>query len=479
MRKKISGFSAGFLVFLALALSLVSCAMEDEPVRYALEQKIQTDGADETDETSEENENSGIGEATDELDEEEEEEESEELPVPAFWTFLVYMAADNELESSGIADINEMENVDFSDDVNVLVLFDRAPGYDSTNGDWTGTRLYKIAKDENVNKSQISSERLPCEELEISSESETELDMGNKAVLSGFLKFARREFPSENLGLIIWGHGSGWRGFSEDDTNSSSLSLQDLRLGIEDGMEGGKLDFLGFDTCFGTTLEAAYEMKDCAKIMAGTPGIVDDGGWNYELLFSDFFSGNETVEELSSAVQSQFEKTYAEYKYGAFCVLNLDEIESLFASFSEFSEKAASKITSMETRNKIFASVESGVVSYQAASAPTDFYADILSLEKTVSEILTDDEVSLAARKLEESLNSAIVSSWNAAGGSSLCVYFGYYKSTGVFSLSHDSFYINGSRESGVCRFVSSGSSYVPTKKKSGSLLDKLFYTVF
>lgn len=467
MRKKSQVFSAGLFLCLAFAFFHVSCAMENEPVRFSVDsdssgQKNQTAQAEESDEEKTEEENV----------------ETKEKSVGE-WTFLVYMAADNELESSGIADINEMENVDFPDDVNVLVLFDRAPGYDSTNGDWTGTRLYKIKKDENVNKSQISSERISADELELSTEYETELDLGNKATLSGFLKFARREYPSENLGLVIWGHGSGWRGFSEDGTNSSSLSLQDLRQGIEDGMEGSRLDFLGFDTCFGTTLEVAYEMKNCAKIMAGTPGIVDDGGWNYGLLFSDFLSGNETVEELSSAVQSQFQETYADYKYGAFCVLNLDEIEGVFSSFGEFSEKAASKITSLEIRNKIFASVESGVVSYQAASAPTDFYADVLSLGKMASEILADDEVSLAAQKLEESLNSALVSSWNAAGGSSLCVYFGYYKSSGVFSLSHPDGYINGSRESGTCKFVSSASSYVPTKEKSGSLLDKLFYAVF
>lgn len=459
--------SAGVLLCLVAAFFLVSCAMENEPVRFSFDsgstgQKNQVDTAGESDEEK--------------VDEET--VETEEKSVGE-WTFLVYMAADNELESSGIADINEMENAAFSDDVNVLVLFDRSSGYDSTNGDWAGTRLYKITKDENVNKSQISSERLSADELELSTESETELDMGNKTTLSGFLKFARREYPSENLGLVIWGHGSGWRGFSEDDTNSSSLSLQDLRQGIEDGMEGSKLDFLGFDTCFGTTLEVAYEMKDCAKIMAGTPGIVDDGGWNYGLLFSDFLSGNETVEELSFAVQSQFQKTYADYKYGAFCVLNLDEIESVFSFFSEFSEKAASKITSLETRNKIFASVESSVVSYQAASAPTDFYADVLSLAQMASEILADDEVSLAAQKLEASLNSAFASSWNAAGGSSLCVYFGYYKSSGIFSLSHPGGYINGTRESGTCKFVSSASSYVPTKEKSGSFLDKLFYAAF
>lgn len=397
---------------------------------------------------------------------------------PPHWTILVYMAADNELESSAIYDINEMENADLPENLDVLVLFDRSAKYDSSNGDWSGTRLYKIKKDENVNKNLIASEILDCDELGISSESDCELDMGNKSSLSGFLTFAKREFPSEKYGLIIWGHGAGYAGFSKDETNNSKLLLPDIRAGIEEAFPDGKekLEFIGFDTCYGATLEVAFELKDCAKIMAGTPGIVSNDGWNYKLLFSNFAETEMLAEDFADSCLKQFENSYADYQYGAFCALDLSKIENFVSAFDDFSAGAASKITSSAVRNKIFSSLESNSVSYLSSFSETDFYIDVFSLEKNISEILQDDEISSLGEKMEEALDSAVLSHWNKLDGKSLSVFMGEYKSIGIFSLSHPDLYVNGSRNSEICKFVSFCSNYVPTINQKGSLLDKLFY---
>ena len=124
------------------------------------------------------------------------------------WTVLVYMAADNNLESEAITDLNEMEVSALDANVTVLALVDRAQGFDATNGDWTDTRLYKIIQDNQVNKTLIASERLDCPELGLSASESSELDMSNPATLSGFLSYARRKFPAENFALILWGHGT-------------------------------------------------------------------------------------------------------------------------------------------------------------------------------------------------------------------------------------------------------------------------------
>ena len=69
------------------------------------------------------------------------------------WTVMVYMAADNNLETYGVQDMNEMESVGSSSDVNLLVQFDRHPtgsdisGYSSTNGDWSDTRRFLVQRD--------------------------------------------------------------------------------------------------------------------------------------------------------------------------------------------------------------------------------------------------------------------------------------------------------------------------------------------
>ena len=69
-------------------------------------------------------------------------------PVLKNWTFMVYLDADNNLEKYGIKDLNEMEKIGSTDEVNVVVLFDRWNGTngepeddDTTNGNWTNTKL--------------------------------------------------------------------------------------------------------------------------------------------------------------------------------------------------------------------------------------------------------------------------------------------------------------------------------------------------
>ena len=466
MRKKLrrKKFSSLLFAFFFLVFCL-SCSLDSNQGRYSV--------------LSNENDEIEIIEDS-ENDDSSENSEAEADEKFGEWTILVYMAADNELESAAISDLNEMENVYLPDELNLLVLLDRSGGYDSSNGDWKGTRIYKVSKDENLNKNLITSEILECEELELSPDKEAELDMGDEKTLSGALQFARRRYKSSNYALVVWGHGSGWRGFSEDETNSSFMTLSRLRAGIESGMEGEKLDFLGFDTCFGSTFEVAYEMKDCAKIMAGTPGIAAESGWDYTVLLEDFIGGGLTSESLYSACKNQFQSSYENYKYGAFSVLDLSKIGGVFSAFNEFSGKAALKISDLEIRNKIFEAIESDAISYMATSSLTDFYIDVISLAEILDSSLCDEEISSLKNNFCEKLNLAVLDSWCAtAGGSALSVFFNVYKCPGIFSLTHESLYVNGSREVEICNFVSVCSGYVPTKNCNGSLLDKLFYTNF
>jgi hypothetical protein len=58
--------------------------------------------------------------------------------MTAKWTWLVYMAGDNNLESQGPIDLREMQRVGSSADVNIIVQFDterqRTIRYRSTRG---------------------------------------------------------------------------------------------------------------------------------------------------------------------------------------------------------------------------------------------------------------------------------------------------------------------------------------------------------
>ncbi|MDP7420385.1 MAG: hypothetical protein QGH40_00840, partial [bacterium] len=66
------------------------------------------------------------------------------VPAVAKWTVLVYMAGDNNLENGqiGVENIRDMESVPASEDLNVLVQFDR-PG-NNEFASYSGARRYLI-----------------------------------------------------------------------------------------------------------------------------------------------------------------------------------------------------------------------------------------------------------------------------------------------------------------------------------------------
>jgi hypothetical protein len=117
------------------------------------------------------------------------------------WTFMVYLSADNNLEPAGIHDFNEMETVGSTDDINIIVQFDRSPGYDSSNGNWTGARRYLVTKDNDMNI--ISSKMLA--DL-------GDTNMGDPQTFVNFTTWAADHYPAKHYFVDFWDHGGGWYG---------------------------------------------------------------------------------------------------------------------------------------------------------------------------------------------------------------------------------------------------------------------------
>lgn len=68
------------------------------------------------------------------------------------WTVIVYSAADDEvLEESMWLDVNEMEMIGSSPQMNIVVQLDRYTGAFTGDGDWSDTRRYRITQDNDLN----------------------------------------------------------------------------------------------------------------------------------------------------------------------------------------------------------------------------------------------------------------------------------------------------------------------------------------
>ena len=416
------------------------------------------------------------------------------------WTFIIYMAADNDLESAAIADINELEAVNYgAAPISILALVDRHNDYDMTNGNWSDTRLFEIKPDPNGSTSTIRSSRIDCFELGLSKNSETELNMSDPLVLSRLIDFAKRVYPADNYALFMWGHGTGWRGGTNnsylpepvkavafDDTSRQYMSLPAFGRAVA----GKGLSVIGFDTCFGALLEVAYQIKNSAELFIGSEGEIASTGWDYTTLFSGFLSKeNLSISDLGNAIQNQFSKQYASQNKATISQIQLSKVNDLFLRFNDFSGAVAKAITTRPARDTVMNQILNSVERYFFTSFPSDMYVDIFDFTKKISAIrgnITSDTaqqnaISEAANKLEAALTLAVPSSWAKDGTTKkIGVHAFPLMGAAVPATTHELAYIRGSMTLEKSAFVENSEHWVPNAiPKSDSLLDKLLYWTY
>jgi hypothetical protein len=194
------------------------------------------------------------------------------------WRILVYMVGDNDLEAAVVHDLDELESGEPGPETEVLVLADRALGWDDSDGDWTETRLYRIEGDGKPN--EVSSPILW---------EAGELDMADPRTLADFLAMGTELAPAERSMLVLWNHGTGWwadgtppPGIGWDESSGTDLSVAEGELGR--GLQAhtdahGPIDIIAFDACnmaffeVGLALEPHGEWMVAAQTTVGIPGL--------------------------------------------------------------------------------------------------------------------------------------------------------------------------------------------------------------
>jgi hypothetical protein len=417
------------------------------------------------------------------------------------WTFIVYMAADNDLESFAIDDLNELENAPWKGQpVTVLALLDRASGGDQTNGDWTDTRLFEITQDPGGSNGTIISKRIDCPPLGITANTETELDMSSRSVLSNLIDFVKVPYSAENYGLVIWGHGTGWRASENpaatsiepvkaiaiDDTSGSNKYMPLISLGM--AVSGKGLNVIAFDTCYGALLEVAYELRNSASYLVASEGTVPSTGWNYSSLFNAFFASGLTASSFCDVTINQFRTQYQGVSGTQISKINLSHIPSLASSFDAFALSLAQGLTKMSSRDAVLSQILNNVRSYHAASYPCDMYIDIKSfalLMQSYPSLATLDPAQQStiystATAMLSSCNTAIEQSWvQGTGDTTGMIGVNLISLTGpnVVSASHSDAYTKNTGNTEQSSFVQNSSHWVPYKIPSAtSFLDKMFH---
>ena len=392
-------------------------------------------------------------------------------PDPKKMTLLVYMAADNDLESYAIQNLKAMEHASF-ENMNVLVLLDRAQDYDETNDAWTDTRLFELVHDE-TDSNFIISKRLDCPILGISSTRQTELDMGNYNVLRNFITFAKNEYEAEKYSLIIWGHGTGWRysPVSENHVSSRAVAIDDKSGSYMSVSQMGRalknqgLCVVGFDTCFAGVFENVYEIRNSAAYTVASPGVSPSTGWNYRYLLEDLSECSFTPKEIA--------RIMAQCSVVNTTIFDNSKLYDVMEKFEIFAENLSGTIKNAATRNAVLNDFPK-IKSYSYRQYPCDLFIDIRAMADYYSTSSTSGLLQ-ASRNLRAAIDRA--ASTTDSENAQIGLHVISLMASNVYAASHSIDYKKDYNNTDQCMFIKESQWWVPSLDgTSQSVLDKLFY---
>jgi hypothetical protein len=214
------------------------------------------------------------------------------------WSFLAYIAGDNNLSDAGIEDIRELCLTGSNAKVHAAVQID-------THGEHDGSIRYQINEKED---GETEAFRTVIARLR-------ESDSGNPRVLKNFLKWGITRYPADHRLVVIWNHGSGFRAVRRDiayDDFGSSLDMPEIISAFEKAKIGptGKIAVLGFDACLMNMLEIAHHFQDQAEVLVGSQQTEPGDGWPYDKVLAAMHE-NPTPEALGKRIVEAYIEDYA------------------------------------------------------------------------------------------------------------------------------------------------------------------------
>jgi len=179
------------------------------------------------------------------------------------WTYLVYMAVDNDLDTWGDFSLDLLKKGLTSDqDISVAVLYDHY-GANADLLQVTSAGVVKIAD-------------------------YGEPDMGNSETLQQFLSWGVKAFPADHYAVVISSHGGGWKYIVKDVTSGTRMSIAGLGSAMNSvAAELGrkrKFDITIFDACLMSLVEVADQLTHATDYIVASEQSVPLTGFPYDLM---------------------------------------------------------------------------------------------------------------------------------------------------------------------------------------------------
>jgi hypothetical protein len=352
------------------------------------------------------------------------------------WTFMIYMAGDNNLDPDGVQDLKEMKKVGSTKDVNVIAQFDRATGH--------AAKRYYLRKGGNVTGDAVASVG--------------KVNTGDPKNLLDFAKWGITNYPADHYLLVLWNHGQGW-----DDTDifagerfrslrrlaggrirhslfhapvrrALKMSVRDMEMRailIDDNAKDfldnqemkkvlanvkkllkRKLDILGMDACLMSMAEVGYQMHESADFTVGSEETEPLEGWPYDAILSELTKKPAmTARELCSLIVGKY---VASYKQDAVTqsACDLSKADDLAVAVGNLATALKARLVDDATRQALLAA-RTRVQEYEVADN-----IDLVDFCAVLGKAMPGTEIAQRCQEVIQVTQTAYVVASNSKGKS-------------------------------------------------------------
>jgi len=314
------------------------------------------------------------------------------------WTMLVYLNGNNNLDDFGAKNIEQMQQVGSTNQLNVVVQWASLAASD--------TKRLLVQKDPTA--TTVTSpvvQTLPV------------VDMGDKQSLTDFIQWGVQTYPADHYFVVVWDHGAGWhlttkmkmhsRDISFDERSGHHITTEELGTVIDGAAQliGHKVDIYGSDACLMAMVEVAQQMYGSVGTFVGSEEVEPGDGWPYDSFLKAWAanpsaSANDIGKMLVTAYHDYY--TAQQNSSTTFSAIDMDRLPDLLTSITSLKEKLLAKtdLTAVKTA---------------AASSSRYTYNDYVDLSDLVDNVRTaldkSDEAQVALDNVSLQIKSAIVAS--------------------------------------------------------------------
>lgn len=225
------------------------------------------------------------------------------------WTMLVFLNGNNNLDRFGAEDINEMERVGSTDQINVVVQW----------ASLSTRQVKRVYVKKDTNTSVVNSPVL---------QDMGTVDMGSWKNLVEFVQWGIKNYPAKRYFVDVWNHGGGWHRTSKraltagitpsdiswDDISGNFITTPQLgqaMAAISQSL-GRKVDLYGSDACLMAMAEVSNEMKDSVDVFMGSQETEPGDGWPYDDLLTAWSKDQTaTPAQVASMLTDAYVKSYS------------------------------------------------------------------------------------------------------------------------------------------------------------------------